>query len=195
MDIEEYFEPRGFFYDRRKNHHKNQGRTKDQIVSIPNLAQAVMAMLLQEPNNSRGRPSTLIKDDQDYARVFSVTYPLEMYCKCARFMKAVDDFIRLQDSDDIQMHRNNIRFHLAMVAGAMKTGHLCPRPSDICGMTFDSEGDQLLLQKCLGVVWEEFQRLSNGREFRGDANRLAKSASFDNALKARLEEALRPTTE
>lgn len=48
-DIEEYFRPKGLFYDRRKNFYKNEGKSRDKIVGIPHLAQAVMAILLQDP--------------------------------------------------------------------------------------------------------------------------------------------------
>jgi hypothetical protein len=37
-DIEEYLEPFGLFYDRRKNMHKNEGRSTEQIIGIPLIA-------------------------------------------------------------------------------------------------------------------------------------------------------------
>src|SRR5262245_48700743 len=36
-----FFETKALFYDRRKNYHKNLGRPKDRVISIPYLAQAV----------------------------------------------------------------------------------------------------------------------------------------------------------
>jgi len=42
--IEQYFMANGWYYDRRKGYYKNHGKPADRIVSIPYLAQAVMAM-------------------------------------------------------------------------------------------------------------------------------------------------------
>ena len=78
-DIEGYLRPRGWYYERRKNQYKNEGRPMQQIVTIPHLAQAIMAILLGRPNDARARPSTLLKRDEDYERVFSSSYPLESF--------------------------------------------------------------------------------------------------------------------
>ena len=75
-DIEEYFRPRGLFYDRRKNYYKNEGKPRDKIIGIPYLAQAVMAILLRSPDTARARPSSLLKNDDDYVRVFDSSYPI-----------------------------------------------------------------------------------------------------------------------
>ncbi|HSA64550.1 MAG TPA: AIPR family protein [Nitrospira sp.] len=69
-DIEEFLRPRGLFYDRRKNYYKNEGKPRDKIVGIPHLAQAVMAILLQRPDAARARPSSLLKKDEDYGKVY-----------------------------------------------------------------------------------------------------------------------------
>ena len=79
-DIEDYFASRGLFYDRRKNYYKNQGRPICDIVSIPFLAQAVLAVALQEPDNSR-RPSSLLKEDVDHERIFNPKLPLDLFRK------------------------------------------------------------------------------------------------------------------
>ena len=65
-DIEDYLTPRGIYYDRRKNYYKNQGKPVKKIVSIPYLAQAVLACGLRDPANARARPSSLLKNDETY---------------------------------------------------------------------------------------------------------------------------------
>ena len=82
-DIEEHLRPYGLFYDRRKNLHKNDGRPLDKIVSIPLMAQAVMSILLQRPDDARARPSSLLKKDDDYSSVFSTSIPIGVYRVCA----------------------------------------------------------------------------------------------------------------
>jgi hypothetical protein len=78
-DIEDYLIPKGYYYDRRKNYYKNQGRPTNKIISIPLLAQIVMSVLKHKPNYARARPSTLIKNQSDYIEIFNTSIPVELY--------------------------------------------------------------------------------------------------------------------
>jgi hypothetical protein len=73
-DIEDYFKRHGLFYDRRKNHWRNEGKPRSSIVPIPSLAQSVAAVVLQRPSDARARPSSLINKDPDYQRIFNRDY-------------------------------------------------------------------------------------------------------------------------
>ena len=115
-DIEQYLRQRGLFYDRRKNYYKNEGKPRDKIVRIPHLAQAVMAIVLQQPDQARARPSSLLKNDEDYARVFSPSYPVELYYVCAEGMRRVEGLLRLPNLNVPAEDRNNLRFYVAMHA-------------------------------------------------------------------------------
>ena len=130
-DIEEFLRPRGLFYDRRKNYYKNEGKPRDKIVGIPHLAQAVMAILLQRPDAARARPSSLLKKDEDYGRVFSESHPIEMYFACAEIMRRVEDYLRLPASGLTSKDRNNIRFYVAMHVAAKLTAKVAPNSSDL----------------------------------------------------------------
>src|SRR4030042_184291 len=114
-DIEDYFFHHGLFYDRRKNYYKNIGKSAERIISIPYLAQAVMAILLREPDNARARPTSLIKRQTDYERVFSESTTLEVYFKCAKIMKNVDNFLRRDFTVYSEQEKNNLKFHVGMV--------------------------------------------------------------------------------
>ena len=88
-DIEEALKSSGVFYDRRKNFYKNQGKPADRIVGIPLMAQAVMTIILGKPNTARARPSSLIKSNEDYSKVFSEEYPLGLYTNAAVLTRRV----------------------------------------------------------------------------------------------------------
>ena len=113
-DIEEYLRPKGLFYDRRKNYYKNEGKPRSKIVGIPHLAQAAMAIVLQRPDTARARPSSLLKKDEDYQRVFSQSYPVHMYYICAEVMRRVEQYLRLPEADLQSKDRNNLRFYVAI---------------------------------------------------------------------------------
>jgi hypothetical protein len=130
-DIETYFLSEKWYYDRRKNYYKNQGRPAGRIVSIPYLAQAVMAIGLGEPNNSRARPTSLIKRDPDYERVFDENVQLSFYLWAASAMRQVDAFLKSAASPGNEAERRELRFHLATWVVAMRIRGLPHHPSEV----------------------------------------------------------------
>lgn len=126
-DIEEYLYSKGYFYDRRKNYYKNIGKPIKKIVSIPFVAQAVMACALSDPANARARPSSLIKNNETYVKVFSPSYPLDIFWKCPIIVRAVEAELKRSDTEEHRTHSNNLRFYVAMLC----TLRACnvPRPT------------------------------------------------------------------
>ncbi len=191
-NIEDYFRTRGLFYDRRKNYYKNQGRPKSVIVSIPYLAQAIMAIILHEPDNSRARPSTLLKKDEDYTRVFDPKWPLPVFYACAEYMRKVDVFVRNEAPDEVRNEANNVRFHLAMFAAVVKANSKAVNVSQTNSQSF-SEIDSEFLDSSLKHVWNIFCELRDSPEFRGDADKVAKSPDFLAKLVNELDQILAGT--
>lgn len=113
-DIELYFSQNGWYYERRKNYYKNTNKPSEKIISIAYLAQSILAIILKEPNNSKGRPTTLIKKDSDYIRIFNTNYKYTTYLYCAKFMKAVDKFVKSKSLGTPWQDLSNIRFHIAL---------------------------------------------------------------------------------
>lgn len=142
-DIEEYLRPYSLFYDRRKNRHKNEGKPLDRIISIPFMAQAVMAILLQRPDDARARPSSLLKKDEDYAKVFSLDLPIDIYRVCATLVKRVDALLRADDSLDAR-ERNNLRFYVSMHVAAVATRRRAPTPENLAALNVESVGDKAI---------------------------------------------------
>lgn len=144
--IEAYFHAKGWFYDRRKNYYKNLGKGPDRIVSIPLLAQAMMAMGLGRPDDSRARPSSLLKRDEDYGFIFSEDIDLPVYLWAAKSQKTVDKFLLLE-GDITPSERTNLRFHLAMLAATRLAGKRIEAPSDLRAL---AESDVSILEADLG---------------------------------------------
>jgi len=78
-NIEDYVLPHGYFYERRKNYWKNQKKPVQNIITISALSQMIMAMIVQRPEISRSKPSSLVKDDYEYQKIFNSKYPLDTY--------------------------------------------------------------------------------------------------------------------
>ena len=184
-DLEQFFEANGLFYDRRKNYHKNLGRRKDKIVSIPYLSQAVMAIVLQEPNNARARPSTLITKDIDYNRVFNPEYPIHLYLECAKFMKLIDAYLVSGEAPAyVKNNEINIRYQLAMFSTVMAQQRLSIEPKDIPALGLSSMS-KITLRQNLNEVWEVFVTMKSEQNLESDV--ASKSPEFDKKLVERLQ--------
>jgi AIPR protein len=175
-DIEEYLRPHGLYYDRRKNFYKNEGKPIDKIVSIPHLAQAVMSITLQRPNDARARPSSLLKRDADYETVFNRSYPISMYLVCAILMKLIDKEVRDEKHSIDRKDQANVRFYAAMHLAFLATGKAVPAPDDIASIPMSSITEARLGEAVNFVYWV-YQKL-------GASDQVAKGVEFLDYLKA-----------
>jgi hypothetical protein len=183
-DIEQFFETQGLFYDRRKNYYKNLGYPMNQIVSITYLAQAVIAILLHEPSISRSKPAAFIRDKKSYERVFNTSYPISLFCTCAKVLKAIDTYLLSENiPDEIRGHENNVKFHLAMFAVAKHLQKTSLKPSDIQNIQVEAM-TPIFLQNCLECVWSILQGLKKHRQV--DETTIARSREFEIAVKGEL---------
>jgi hypothetical protein len=172
-DIEEYLRPRGWFYDRRKNYYKNEGKPLDRVIGIPQLAQATMAIVLARPDQARARPSSLLKDDENYALVYSPQYPIEVYLICAEVIKRVEAFLRVAKGVDAR-DQNNLRFYVAMHATYLLAGKWRPAPKEIAALDA-SHANDVLLEESLTTVYRRYAHL-------GASDQVAKASKLVDSL-------------
>lgn len=154
-DIEDFLSSRGFFYDRRKNYYKNSGKPIKKIWGIPFMAQSVMACALFDPANARARPSSLIKSNDAYLKIFNEKYPLELYYKCPIIVQTSVEAIKQSDNEDHKKHANNIVFYVA----SLFTLHISkiPNPNinqvaniDTSSVTIDN------IRQVIPQVWDAY---------------------------------------
>lgn len=179
--IEAYFLEHDWYYDRRKNLHRNQGRPADRIVSIPLLAQSVMAMALGRPDDARARPSSLLKSDSDYRRVFSDRTKLPVYLWLARAQRQVDEYLQSTAAPLSRSEYTNLHFHLAMLGAVDLVGQVFDRPAFLENAAredvFPSPARLDSLWKSLLEQFEDFQRRR-----RWGPDKTAKSGEFVTRL-------------
>lgn len=174
-DIEEYFKPHGLFYDRRKNYYKNEGKSIAKIVSIPFLAQSVMSVLLQKPNDARARPSSLLKKDEVYYEIFNENYPINIYLSCINIMNSIEKFLKSDRANFDKKHRNNIRFYMAMYLSIILTNKLTPEPADLTKISLKSL-DPFAYENALEQVYSAYTSL-------GGNDQTAKGAALKEEVK------------
>jgi hypothetical protein len=182
-NIESFFLAHGWFYDRRKNFYRNNGKSPERIIGIPMLAQAVMAMALSRPDNSRARPSSLLKRDDDYKKIFSSSVPLPIYLWLGKSQKAVDAFLASEAAN--AQERTNLRFHLAMTAAATLAGHRIYDPAQLNPIASEERDiGEADLAQCLLDLRESFAKFA---EQTGDTpDKIAKGPEFVTFLLGRV---------
>ena len=179
--IEAFFESNEFYYDRRKNYYRNNGKPMDRIIGIPLLAQTIMAVGLSRPDDSRARPSSLLKSDKNYQTMFSSDIPLHIYLWAAKAQKEVDGFLQTAEAGASTSERTNLRFHLAMLATAKLLGTRVESPKQLTelarkGRTL-AEAD---LPACLVTLRETMQLLVDEADESPD--KIAKGREFVEAI-------------
>lgn len=183
-DIEEHLRPYGLFYDRRKNLHKNEGRPINQIIGIPLMAQAVMAIMLQRPDDARARPSSLLKKDEDYTKVFSTSTPIGAYRLCATIIRKIDSLMRADPTLDAR-ERNNLLFYVAMRTAAIATRKKAPSAADVAAIDLTLVNEDTII-KSFEAVKSIYDRMGGG-------DQIAKGSQFVLAVKAEIEAVLEAT--
>ncbi len=136
-------------------------------------------MALREPDNSRGRPASLLKDDKNYTRIFNDRYRINLYWICAVVMKKVESFMKSKEANLPSEEKYNLVFHVAMYVTLVMMGRSDYLPRDIVKINPD-EITVNILAYCLNQVVSVFHRLSieNNRPI----DVLAKNRESTNAL-------------
>ena len=112
-DIEDRLRLYGLFYDRKKGEYRRLKKTIKKIVGMGAMAQAVMAIVLQKPDQARGRPETYVRDHA--AEVFDPSVDRDLFAACILLDRQVIEFLRSQglESDEVR----DIRYYVSMLVG------------------------------------------------------------------------------
>lgn len=159
-NIEDFLKSNGYYYDRKKNFYKNQGMPVSRIISIPYMAQAMMAIMLLKPDSARARPSTLINSDIEYRKIFSLDKPIDIYLKAVQIMKAVETHLKPENCETPLERKaiTNIKFYVAMVASIKLAGtsqEIERKLSELPNVEISKE----ILNESLQKVLREFSEL------------------------------------
>lgn len=180
LNIEDYFLSQGLYYDRRKNYYKNLGKPAEQIISIPYLSQIITSIALREPNNSRARPSTLIKNDEEYKRIFSKEYDVDIYAKGVQLQKQVEKTLKSYSPELTTSEIGDLKFHVSMFIVADTLKKLTYSPNDIKSVDLASIST-VKINQAIVIVKELYDSL-------GGTNKVAKSQDFVTAIFGKLGE-------
>lgn len=171
-NIEDFLKANGFYYDRKKNYYKNKGMPISQIVSIPYIAQAMMAMILLKPDQARARPSTLLNSDIEYKRIFSLDMPIDVYLKVIQIMRAVERHLK-----EAELERKtiaNIKYYVAMAYTIALTGGKTDIVKSLSALP-KVDPDVVLLTAATDIALETYENL-------GATDQVAKGNKYVESL-------------
>lgn len=118
-EIELFFLNSGYFYDRRKNYYKNQGKPAGRIFSIQSTAQAMETILFSNPHSARSKPTSLIKDDATYNKIFNQNINYNAYLISSLLCKKVVEFWGNIEEKDVKNKLTNFKLHIARTAASI----------------------------------------------------------------------------
>lgn len=173
LQIELYLKGRGLFYDRRKNHYKNQGRKTNEIIGVSFLGQCLITLFLKKPDYARARPSTLLTDDQTYKILYEDNQDLEVFYKCALLGKRIQANVK-KTVEYSSAEKSDILFYLLYGVVANKLHKNSIEVQDIKNFDIDSITDQEIdeIRNEIYSVYKE----------NGGNGRVAKSSEFVNKV-------------
>lgn len=184
--IEDHFKDNGLFYDRRKGHYKAQEESAAKIVSVTDLVQAVVSIIVKRPDDARGRPLDYIKVAVKRHLVFGTTedeesegvqpvrpYDSNIYLRCIQILRRVEEYLRRQRVDSIT--RRNVRFYMARCAAVAANGNAYFPPHELIRLDVDR-------QLTDGLLDDSYKRVHRLYQFSGGDDDAAKSQKLSGAL-------------
>ncbi|MDD5267369.1 MAG: AIPR family protein [Methylococcales bacterium] len=175
--IEDYFKPRGLFYDRRKNFYKNDGRKPKEIISIPFLSQCLMSVLLQRPDTARARPSTLLENDDSYEKLFHENTTLNTYFVVASWGREVE--LRLKVIKKYETAENSdIKFYVLYYLSCVKVNSLYPSNNKIESLV-TADLPEANIDAAIDVCYDMYREL-------GGNDKTAKGTDYLDKIKEKL---------
>lgn len=113
--LELFFLNEGYYYDRRKNYYKNQGKPATKIFSIQLTAQAVQSIAYNDPHTARSRPTSLLKTEANYNKIFDPKKDFKpMFNCCLIYKKGHSYWLKHSDSKE-KSKTSNFKLHLGMI--------------------------------------------------------------------------------
>ncbi len=175
-DIEELFKRSDLFYDRRKGFYRDQGKPIRKIVSVSAVAQAVISILLQRPDDARARPGDYFKEDGKYNSIFANSkIPLSAYLICTQILRVVENFLNVFPV--IGSDQKNLKFYTAALLAQELTGLEYPVASKLPNPASISD---TIVNTCFIRVVRTYVRLSQAT----DRDSVARGTAFLKVIHA-----------
>lgn len=185
-DIEMYFLQHGYYYDRRKNYYKNQGKPGNKIFGIQFLAQAIKAIILKDPHSARATPTSLLKTESSYKSIFKKRDDYKAYLNCCLIFSRTYHAILNIDDKSLKNNIINFKYHIALLTTVMVLGNKFNYTmEDISNIDITNVDDNIMNKAIM-----KMEKLINSYKETHPQNNLinvAKSSEFTTFIKDELK--------
>jgi hypothetical protein len=177
-EIEDRLRLYGLFYDRKRGEYRRLKKPIAKIVGMGELAQAVIAIALQRPDDSRARPQTYVKANS--TTVFDERADRDLYAACILLDRQIE--AHLSVSGLTTDERRDIRHYVSMLVACDLTRTSAPSQASIAKLTdtCNQPIDKKILNNNTGIALEAYRDL-------GGTDKVAKGTE----LRSRLLKAVR----
>jgi len=154
FNIEERLKLYGLFYDRRKGHYRQLRKPISQTVSQLQLARSVIAILLRQPDEARGRPQTLVNKQTIYEIIFNERYNPELYVTCILLDRKVEEYLGNR-TDISKDERRDARFYMDTLVACELTQSAEPAPDKLAALVqtlVEPISEQIMSAACQEVL-------------------------------------------
>lgn len=177
VKIEDYLKSKGYFYDRRKNAYKRQGKPADRIISIDRMTQGVLSVHGQAPETARARPGNALRNDTEYAAIFAedADHPIAMYGVTTVLLTQIEAYFRSIRKTTDRVLVNNMKFHALMVLAWTLNGN-STLPGKRIAQLDPTNVTDAMLKKVTDWVFAEFTAA-------GATDQIAREKAFTDRLR------------
>jgi hypothetical protein len=184
FNIEDRLVLYGLYYDRKKGKYKRLSKPVSQIVSVPEMARSVIAILLRRPGDARARPQSLLQKDETYVEIFNRDYNIDLYVSCIMLDRRVESFLDSFKGATPE-ERRDIRYYVDMWLGCEITKMAIPVPAVLAtAVKAVTDLPESNIEAACKAVLKIYKRLG------GDEN-VAKGSHFTASLQKSINRRLR----
>jgi len=178
-DIETFCLSKGYFYDRRKGFYKGQNKPANRIFTIQDMAQAIEAILFFNPSAARKNPTTIIKTDKSYTRIFDKNKDFKAYLNCILIVRRIKKYIGTSISGAERGLARNLTYHVSRVLASCLINKVKYNSNDIAELRID-DLDVSSLSSAFQTVTDNLIKYQN--QTGENLINIAKSKKFDEFL-------------
>jgi hypothetical protein len=135
-DIEEFLRQHDYWYERRQNKYKREGKSLKRILTIPSLAEAVLATVYSRPHLGAARGGNFLRDESIYSKAYNPKYPLRMYLVAVELVRHVDDYIETLSRGE-RSEYSRLTYVASSALAATQSRRWCPGPQLIADLDLD----------------------------------------------------------
>ncbi len=157
-DIEHFLADHGWFYDRRKNFYKNQGKPAERIVSIQYLAAAVRAVALGDPVTSGRQRSRSLREENVYKLVFNPKWDLQVFLASLEITHKIETILQARKTI-YETPPIALAHFVSYVYTCSRFGRSRYRPEDVASLagSVPSEGEVFAIRDDLRAAGARLQ--------------------------------------